>query len=100
MRWLLPIPGLTNFYLREGDLELRHAFRLPPSIHDRFETAEGAALNRQSELLMATTRDLTSEREALRLQIEALFSGRGFRWLTRFANWPELKKLAELLRKP
>jgi hypothetical protein len=55
MRWLLPIPGLTNFYLREEDLELRHAFWLPPSIRDGFETAEGAALNRQSELLMATT---------------------------------------------
>jgi hypothetical protein len=91
MRWLLPIPGLTNFYQREEDLELRHAFRLPPSIHDRFETAEGAALKQQSELVMATTLDLTSGRAALRQQIEALFSRRGFRWLTRFeihcCNW-------------
>lgn len=44
MRWLAPIPGLTNFYLREGDRELRHAFRLPPNIDDGFETAKGAAL--------------------------------------------------------
>ena len=38
--------GLNNFYLREEDLELRHAFRLPPNIHDGFETAEFARLKR------------------------------------------------------
>jgi FkbM family methyltransferase len=69
--------GLNNFYLREEDLDLRHGFRLPPNIHDRFETAEVAALKRQ------------------RNQIDALFSRRTFRWMTRFAKWPELKKLAE-----
>jgi hypothetical protein len=42
---------------------------------------------------------LASDRGALRQQIEALFSRRAFRWLARFANWPESKKLAELLRK-
>ena len=30
--------------------------------------------------------------------MEALFSRRRFRWLTRFANWPELKGLTERLR--
>jgi hypothetical protein len=44
MRGLPPIPGLTNFSLREEDLELRHAFRLPPNIDGGFETAKGAAL--------------------------------------------------------
>jgi FkbM family methyltransferase len=130
--------GLNNFYLREEDLELRHVFRLPPNIHDGFETAEGAGLKRlafdrevlgqQIERLTEVIRDsesdreslrrqieaLASDREALRRQIEALASDRGalrqqieallsrraFRWLARFANWPELKKLAELLRKP
>jgi Methyltransferase FkbM domain len=38
--------GLNNFYLREEDLELRHAFRLPPNIPDGFETAEFARLKR------------------------------------------------------
>jgi hypothetical protein len=58
MRWLAPIPGLTNFYLREGDLELRHAFRLPPNIDDGFETAKGAALK-------GVVRDSESGRAAL-----------------------------------
>lgn len=85
--------GLNNFYLREEDLELRHAFRLPPNICDGFETAEVARLKGEVQ-------DAEATRAALRQQIEALFSRRAFRWLTRFANWPELKKLAELLRKP
>ncbi len=84
--------GLNNFYLREEDLELRDAFRLPPNIHDGFETAELAGLKE-------AVRDSESSRKALQQQIEALFSRRSFRWLTRFANWPELKNLAELLRK-
>jgi FkbM family methyltransferase len=144
--------GLNNFYLREEDLELRHAFRLPPNIFDGFETAEVAgvkrlafdrevlgqqidglkgvirgsesdrealrqqieglkgvirgsesdreALRQQIEGLTGVIRGSESGRAALRQQIEALFSRRGFRWLTRFANWPELKKLAELLGKP
>ena len=79
--------GLNNFYLREEDLDLRHAFRLPPNIHDGFETAEVVELKR-----------LASDREALGKQVEALFSRRGFRWLTRFANWPELKDLTERLK--
>jgi FkbM family methyltransferase len=79
--------GLNNFYLREEDLDLRHAFRLPPNIHDGFETAEVVELKR-----------LASDREALGRQVEALFSRRGFRWLTRFANWPELKDLTERLK--
>jgi FkbM family methyltransferase len=78
--------GLNNFYLREEDLGLRHAFRLPPNIHDGFETAEVVELKR-----------LASDREALGKQVEALFSRRGFGWLTRFANWPELKDLSERL---
>lgn len=81
--------GLNNFYLRDEDLELRHAFRLPPNIHDGFETAELAGL-----------KHLASYRESLRQQIEALCSRRTFRLLTSFANWPELKRLAELLREP
>jgi hypothetical protein len=79
--------GLNNFYLREEDLDLRHAFRLPPNIHDGFETAEVVELKR-----------LASDRKALGEQVEALFSRRRFRWLTRFANWPELKGLTERLR--
>jgi hypothetical protein len=79
--------GLNNFYLREEDLDLRHAFRLPPNIHDGFETAEVVELKR-----------LASDRKALGEQVEALFSRRRFRWLTRFANWPELKGLTERSR--
>jgi FkbM family methyltransferase len=79
--------GLNNFYLREEDLDLRHAFRLPPNIHDGFETAQVIELKR-----------LASDREVLGKQVEALFSRRGFRWLTRFANWPELKDLTERLK--
>jgi FkbM family methyltransferase len=40
--------GLNNFYLREEDLELRHAFRLPPNIFDRFETAEVVQLKSEA----------------------------------------------------
>jgi FkbM family methyltransferase len=80
--------GLNNFYLREEDLELRRAFRLPPNIHDGFEIAELAALKR-----------LASGAAAQRQQIEVLFSRRSFRWLTQFANWPEVRNLEELLRK-
>ena len=90
--------GLNNFYLREEDLELRGAFRLPPNIFDGFETAEATGLRRQSELLTGTIQDLTAARAAQGEQIKALYSRRSFRWLTRFANWPELKKLAELVR--
>ena len=79
--------GLNNFYLREEDLDLRHAFRLPPNIHDGFETAEVVKLKL-----------LASDRETLGKQVEALFSRRRFRWLTRFANWPELKGLTEYLK--
>src|SRR3984893_5551214 len=78
--------GLNNFYLREEDLELRHAFRLPPNIHDGFETAEGAGLKRlafdrevlgqQIERLTEVIRDSESDRESLRRQIEALASDR------------------------
>src|ERR1700730_11446360 len=78
--------GLNNFYLREEDLELRHAFRLPPNIHDGFETAELARLKWEGEQIGE--------------QIKALYSRQGFRWLARFANWPELTNLAKLLRKP
>lgn len=83
--------GLNNFYLREEDVERRRAFRLPPNIFDGFETAEVAELKRLE-------RESESARAALRQQIEALFSHRSFRWLIRLANWPELKKLAELPR--
>jgi FkbM family methyltransferase len=106
--------GLNNFYLRQEDLHLLHVFRLPPNIHDGFETAElaglkgmvqdakatRAALIKQIERMTEVVRDAESGRAALRQQIEVLFSRRGIRWLTRFANWPELKKLVELLRKP
>lgn len=100
---------LNNFYLREEDLELRHAFRLPPNIHDEFETAELAQLKRlapvraqlreQIERLTEAVRDSESGRAALRQQIEALFSRRAFRWLTQLANWPGLTNLSELLRR-
>jgi hypothetical protein len=79
--------GLNNFYLRGEDLDLRQTFRLPPNIHDGFETAEVVELKR-----------LASDRETLGKQVEALFSRRRFRWLTRFANWPELKGLTERLK--
>jgi FkbM family methyltransferase len=52
-----------------------------------------AALKQQIEAL-------ASDRGTLRQQIETLFSRRAFRWLARFANWPELKKLSELLTRP
>ena len=79
--------GLNNFYLRGEDLDLRQVFRLPPNIHDGFETAEVVELKR-----------LASDRETLGKQVEALFSRRRFRWLTRFTNWPELKGLTERLK--
>jgi FkbM family methyltransferase len=91
--------GLNNFYLRKEDLHLRHVFRLPPNIHDLFETAELVRLKHQIARLTEAVGNSESGRAALRQQIEALFSRRAFRWLTRFANWPELKNLAELLGK-
>ena len=36
--------GLNNFYLREEDIGLRSAFRLPPNIFDSIEIAELADL--------------------------------------------------------
>jgi FkbM family methyltransferase len=120
--------GLNNFYLRREDLQLRDAFRLPPNIFDKFEIAEivalkgrvqdaeasRVALGKQIERMTVAVREaefglaalkqqieaLASDRGTLRQQIETLFSRRAFRWLARFANWPELKKLSELLTRP
>ena len=78
--------GLNNFYLREEDLELRYAFRLPVNIFDGFETAEVVGLK--------------YEIAELKKQIDVLFGRRASRWLMRFANWPELKKLSELSKAP
>ncbi len=80
--------GLNNFYLRGEDLDRRDVFRLPPNLHDGIVTAEVMELKR-----------LASDRESLLGQVKALFSRRSFRWLTQFANWPELKDLAERLKK-
>ncbi len=81
--------GLNNFYLREEDLKLRHAFRLPPNIYDCFETADLFRLKR-----------LLSDRDAPFLQIKALLSRRSVRWFNRVANWPELKELADWSKIP
>jgi FkbM family methyltransferase len=59
----------------------------------------GPALKLEIERLTEVVRDSQSGQAALRQQTEALFSRRAFRWLTRFANWPELTNLAELLRR-
>ena len=91
-------------------------------LHDLESATKGAvrdseyspALRRQIERLTEAMRDseclrdslqqqieaLASDRGALRQQIEALFSRRAFRWLARFANWPESKKVSELLTRP
>jgi hypothetical protein len=42
---------------------------------------------------------LASDREALRQQIEASLSRRAFRWLARFANWPEIEKVVGAFEK-
>ena len=64
----------------------------------RGSEADRESLWQQIESLRQQIEALASDRGALRQQIEALFSRRGFRWLARFASWPELKKLSELLR--
>src|SRR6202011_6114952 len=43
--------GLNNFYLREEDIALRDAFRLPPNVFDDFEVAEVISLRRTAESL-------------------------------------------------
>src|SRR6202043_561972 len=58
--------GLNNFYLREEDLDRRHAFRLPPNLFDGFETAELVSLRRTA----ASLRQQLIDREALRLSHE------------------------------
>ena len=92
--------GLNNFYLREEDLELRHAFRLPPNIFDRFETAEVVQLKSEAAELREEAAELKQMTKELKKQIDALFSRRAFRWLTRFAKWPELMKLTEFSTNP
>jgi FkbM family methyltransferase len=99
--------GLNNFYLREEDLELRHAFRLPPNIFDRFQTAEVVQLKREVAQLKSEAAELREEAaelkqmtKELKKQIDALFSRCAFRCLTRFAKWPELMKLTELSTNP
>ena len=67
---------------------------------DRAADGGDAELRGRPRFTQQQIEALASDRGALRQQIEALFTRRGFRWLTLFANWPELKKLAELLRKP
>ncbi len=79
--------GLNNFYLREEDLALRPAFRLPPNIHDRFDIADFSRLKR-----------LLSDREAPLSLIKTLFAHRSVRWFSRLAIWPELKELADWSR--
>jgi len=84
--------GLNNFYLRQEDIGLCHAFRLPSNIFDRFETAEVVRLRNKADALK-------NEIAEFKKQIDVLFSRRRIRWMTRFANWPELKKLAEPSKK-
>ena len=85
--------GLNNFYLRQEDIGLCHAFRLPSNIFDRFETAEVVRLRNKADALK-------NEIAEFKKQIDVLFSRRRICWMTRFANWPELKKLAEPSKKP
>ncbi|MGH6937047.1 MAG: hypothetical protein ACRED2_12915, partial [Methylocella sp.] len=66
----------------------------------RNSEAHRESLWQQIESLQQQIETLASDRGTLRQQIETLFSRRAFRWLARFANWPELKKLSEHLTKP
>ncbi len=66
--------GLNNFYLREEDLELRHAFRLPPNVFDKFESAELAALKRTAPLLQQQLVEREALVQSLNAEIQALRS--------------------------
>jgi FkbM family methyltransferase len=54
--------GLNNFYLRNEDLALRHSFRLPPNVFDRFETAELVAMRRTAASLQQQVMDRSKNR--------------------------------------
>jgi FkbM family methyltransferase len=58
--------GLNNFYLRNEDLALRHSFRLPPNLFDRFETAELVAMRGTAASLQQQVMDREAELVALR----------------------------------
>jgi hypothetical protein len=62
--------------------------------------SDNGALRQQIEALASDNGALRQQIGALRQQIEALYSRQSFRRLARFANWPELTNIVELLRKP
>lgn len=91
--------ALALFDVRERELGLARKFE--ESEADRAKRAE------QIDLLTAMLKESETDRAARGEQIgalvadlRALFSRPGFRWLTRFASWPEVKKLAEQLGTP
>ncbi|MHB1143153.1 MAG: FkbM family methyltransferase [Sulfuricaulis sp.] len=116
--------GLNRFYVARERAELLPAFRYPPNVFDQFrlgahveaETratqAEAGAAQIEEQLHNAKEqtrmlRESEAGRAAQGEQIETLvailrvlFSRPGFRWLTKFVNWPEVKKLSEQLGKP
>ncbi len=64
--------------------------------------SDRTALSQQIEELTGRLRESESDRaargeqiKAMKTDLRALFSRARFNWLTRYANWPEIKKLAE-----
>jgi FkbM family methyltransferase len=100
--------GLNRYYVALEHAELLVALRCPPNVSDNFIVFSHAkALNaaqqasEQIESLSALLKESESDRAARGEQVEylleqlrALFARTGFRWMTRYLNWPEIKKLA------
>jgi hypothetical protein len=65
--------------------------------------ARGEQIKTLSDLLKESESDRAARGEQIEYLLEhmrALFARRGFRWMTRYPNWPEVKKLLERINTP
>jgi 2-polyprenyl-3-methyl-5-hydroxy-6-metoxy-1,4-benzoquinol methylase len=98
--------ALALLDLRERELDLTHKLKESESDRatrlDQIKTLTG--MLEKSEADRAARLDqiktLTGMLEALVVDLRALFSRPGFRWLSRLASWPEVRKLSERLGMP
>ena len=100
--------GINRYYVADEHEELLVSLRYPPNVFDNFISFSHAeALNAAhkaseratsaSALLKESESDRAArgeQNEYLLEQLRALFARTGFRWMTRYLNWPEVKKLA------
>ena len=66
----------------------------------RESEADRAARGQRIDVLEGMLRESDTIRTALIVELRSLFARPAVRWLTRFASWPEVRKLSERLGEP